>query len=500
MSKKKLLILVPFLLISCSHKKDTSSTPSSSGVEEKCIYEFNDKISKNDIAKHEFKTNFKEYTGDLTPTDSSKLSFTLSEDKTYYIVSDKDYHLDVPNLVIPSTYNSLPVEEIASEAFAYKTWLTSVAIPSSIKRIGAGAFNSSSLKTVYYDAENVEDFNGRNWVFYKADAEQNIDIYFGKNVKRIPSRLFYPLATNPNETCNVNNIYFSKDCQIEEIGDYAFYKLKNVTAISLPKTLKKIGKYAFYECGLKEIDLSSIEEIDEYAFSFNNIEYINLDNVLNIGEGAFSYCKNLKYLDLTNSKINEIKPFTFKKCISLSDVNFNDNLLSIGEEAFSYCSSLVKVVTNDNLNTIGLKAFLEANNIQELYLGKNLKTIANYAFYNLNSIQKLYVASNLNDFSIGNYIFSNLGKNSKLTLAFLEGVNYIPSYFLFSSSNVNEIANIDTLILPKSLTKIEKCAIKDSTINKIWYLGNEESYKKITISEQNESLQNVSYAYVKENK
>ena len=460
MKKRYLLIILSTLLVSCNGTINSTSTSSSSssspitnssssvGVETK-IYDFNDNLKQNDYVEHEFKTsNFKEYTGSLTPTDANLLTFTLSDDGTYYIVSDKDYNLNVPNLVIPSEYNSLPVQEIADEAFAYKSWLNSVVIPSSIKKIGAGAFNSSSLKTVYYDAIEIEPLNAKNWVFFKGDSTQEIDIYFGKNVKSIPSRLFYPLATNPNETVNVKNIYFSKDSVVEEIGDYAFYKLNNVKNLSLPSSIKSIGKYAFYECGINEIDLSSVTYIDNYAFSFSTLEYVKLNNLSYLGEGTFSY-SNLKQFFSPSSLVN-----------------------------------------------IGLKSFYENKNLKDIKLNKKLKQIENYAFYNSTNLEHLYISSDLNDFNYGNYIFVNAGKETSLQIAFLQDVYRIPANFMFSNANSENNPVINELILPTSLKEIASSAFYDLSIDNIWYLGNEKSFKEVKIHEQNEILSNVKYAYV----
>ena len=506
MKKRYLLIILSTLLVSCNGTINSTSTSSSSssspitnssssvGVETK-IYDFNDNLKQNDYVEHEFKTsNFKEYTGSLTPTDANLLTFTLSDDGTYYIVSDKDYNLNVPNLVIPSEYNSLPVQEIADEAFAYKSWLNSVVIPSSIKKIGAGAFNSSSLKTVYYDAIEIEPLNAKNWVFFKGDSTQEIDIYFGKNVKSIPSRLFYPLATNPNETVNVKNIYFSKDSVVEEIGDYAFYKLNNVKNLSLPSSIKSIGKYAFYECGINEIDLSSVTYIDNYAFSFSTLEYVKLNNLSYLGEGTFSY-SNLKQIDLSKTNISSINNFTFKKCKQLEQILLNDKITTIGEEAFSYCN-LEQFFAPVSLINIGLKSFYENKNLEDVKLNKNLKTINNYAFYNSINLKHLYIASDLEDLKYGNYIFVNAGKNASLQIAFLQGVNRIPANFMFSNASNEDNPVINELILPTSLKEIASSAFYDLSIDNIWYLGNEKSFKEIKIYDQNEILSNVKYAYV----
>ncbi len=500
MKKEKILfILLPILLSSCGNNDITSNESinnSSQEVGDISIYSFEDNLKQNDIEEYVFNTSYKEYSGILTPTSSDLLTFTLSDDGTYYIVSDKEYKLNVSNLVIPSTYNSLPVEEIASEGFAYKSWLNSVVIPSSIKRIGAGAFNGTALKTIYYDAIEVEDFSARNWVFYDSENNQSIDIYFGKNVKRIPNRLFFPLATDPNKVCNVNNIYFSSECHLLSIGEYAFYKLSKVQNISLPKTVKSIGKYAFYECGINEIDLSNVDTIGEYAFSFSNIKHVNLTNVISIDKGAFSYCYNLLEVDLRNSNINIINDFVFKKCSSLTNVVFNNEITSIGEESFSYCTSLKQFIAPTKLISIGLKAFYENTSLEDIRLNEMLNVINNYAFYNTFNLKRLYISSNLDDFSLGNNIFTNSGKKSNLQVAFLDGVIKIPSNFMFQGSNVEENPSINELILPKSLLEIKDAAFFDISINSIWYLGNESEFKNITIGKQNTALKNVKYATI----
>lgn len=485
---------------STSSSTSTSSTSSSSSTPstptDKTVYEFKNELTQEALDSHEFASpSFKEFPGSLTPTSSDLLTFTLSDDGTYYIVSDKEYKLNTPELVIPSEYNNLPVQEIADEAFAYKTWLTSVAIPSSIKKIGAGAFNSSGIKTVYYDAVEIEELNGRNWVFFKGDAAQSIDIYFGKDVKKIPSRLFYPLATNPNETCNVNNIYFSSESQVESIGDYAFYKLSNVTSISLPSTLKSIGKYAFYESGITEIDFRNVETIGEHAFEFSKLEHIKVDNVSSIGQNAFAYSK-LVNLDLSKSKLTTIEQFAFKKCASLNAVLFNESIETIGEEAFNG-SALKQVISPASLKTIGYKAFYNCTSLKDIYLNKNLKTIDDYAFYNSESLTRLYVDStNLADFKLGNNIFTKAGSKEKLQVAFLEGVAKIPANFLFSNASEEESAVVSELVLPSSLTEVGEAAFYDLSIESIWYIGKEENYKAVKVNDQNDSLAGVKFSIV----
>ena len=79
---------------------------------------------------------------------SEGLSYMLSNDGMYYIVSRIGTCSDT-NIVIPNTYNDLPVKEIGASAFRECSSLTSVVIGNGVTSIGNGAFyNCSSLTSV----------------------------------------------------------------------------------------------------------------------------------------------------------------------------------------------------------------------------------------------------------------------------------------------------------------------------------------------------------------
>ena len=67
------------------------------------------------------------------------LTFTLNGDSTEYSVSDCNQNAS-DSLVIPNTYNGLPVTSIGSSAFAACRSITSVTIPDSVTSIGNSAF------------------------------------------------------------------------------------------------------------------------------------------------------------------------------------------------------------------------------------------------------------------------------------------------------------------------------------------------------------------------
>jgi len=73
---------------------------------------------------------------------NTKIEFALTKDGKGYSVKDTGSGGDV---VIPATYNNLPVTEIAASAFASNTSINSVIIPNSVTQIRIMAFQGCSF-------------------------------------------------------------------------------------------------------------------------------------------------------------------------------------------------------------------------------------------------------------------------------------------------------------------------------------------------------------------
>ena len=197
---------------SSSLGENISSNSSTNGEESSSKIEYVDNVKMIDIEEYQDthtynNPNFKDFPNYSESQWNKNLKFTLSSDGTYYSVSDgtgADRKLNSDTLIIPAYYNGLPVEEIKQAregvgAFSELSWLKTVYLPHTIKRIEYGTFSLSSIEKLYIDCAELENFDGRNWVFYPSisTSYKGMDVYFGPNVKRIPSRLFYPNVAEP---------------------------------------------------------------------------------------------------------------------------------------------------------------------------------------------------------------------------------------------------------------------------------------------------------------
>lgn len=70
---------------------------------------------------------------------SEGLAYTLSDDKTYYIVTGMGECTDT-ELYIPAEYEGLPVKEIGESAFEFNKTITKISLPEEIVTIGNNAF------------------------------------------------------------------------------------------------------------------------------------------------------------------------------------------------------------------------------------------------------------------------------------------------------------------------------------------------------------------------
>ena len=136
--------------------------------------------------------------------------------------------------------------------------------------------------------------------------QKNNEIWYVGDMKLEPTT---PTAFNANIVSNVWDSTTGKgiitfDAPLTAIGDEAFKRITNTTpsnwatSITLPKGLKTIGNYAFYQCfSLTEIIIpDSVTSIGQYAFgSCQAATTVTIGSgVTSIASGAFYGCWELK--------------------------------------------------------------------------------------------------------------------------------------------------------------------------------------------------------------
>ncbi len=173
---------------------------------------------------------------------------------------------------------------IENSAFIDATGLSSINFPTSLKEIGDYAFrNNHALKSIELN-EGLEVLG--TGAFYQCDIQT---ASFPSTLTEIPAFSFYFCR-------NLNTVRFSEG--LEEIGEQAFIAT-SIKELDLPDSLNYIGVSAFELCSsLKTVNFNEgLEEIDSFAFTrANNISAISLpSSITKIGYNPFSGITSLGY-------------------------------------------------------------------------------------------------------------------------------------------------------------------------------------------------------------
>ena len=154
-----------------------------------------------------------------------------------------------------------------------------------------------------------------------------------------------------------------------EIPDGMFTDDDRTLNIYLPKSIKRIGKFAFAGTLIESFIVpASVEEIDE---------------------GAFDNCFRLKTLVFEEgSRLRRIGSYAFSSThpygrnVNISnDIYLPDSVIEIGDYAFrrQYKLSNINISKNSKLESIGRRAF-EKTQLTNIYLPATIKSIGDSAF------------------------------------------------------------------------------------------------------------------------
>ncbi len=166
-------------------------------------------------------------------TDSQGVEYTLSDDGTYYIVSDCGEN--ATEVVIPAKFDGLPVKEIGDWAFRSCGNLTSIEIPNSVTRIGKFAFSDCLSLTTIEIPDSVTSIGEAAFSFCLSLTSIEIP----DSVTSIGGSTFQ--FCDSLTSINIPN-------SVTSIGHSAFYNCTSLTTIEIPDSVTSIGDEAFYDC------------------------------------------------------------------------------------------------------------------------------------------------------------------------------------------------------------------------------------------------------------
>lgn len=306
------------------------------------------------------------------------------------------------------------------------------------------------------------------------------------------------------------------------IGDYAFYKSRNLTEVTFKAVADPvgmtIGDYAFYRCN--KLNVVTFEEegawsttdsnifeatkscgvksIGAHAFDSASITELKLPYSLNtLGEYAFANATALKSIDLANvSPILTFGDYAFSMCRSLTAVELTKNVGTMNFNLVFYeCTKLELTVSPDNPNyTVGEGGVLYNKDVTEIIyypdsfegvyeLPESVTKISGAVFKGKNSMTSIVISKNVVE--IGDSAFEDCANLKSVTFA-ADGTDAltIGAKAFYNCSALKEIA------LPARTTSIgDECFAYDSsyTIDK--------TLAKVTLNEGLETIGAKAFAH-----
>ncbi len=283
------------------------------------------------------------YTAVYVDRVSEGLKFALNGDGQSYAVTGIGECSDTV-IIIPATYEGLPVTEIGEDAFRYGTSLTSITIPDSVTRIGVCAFSGRTTLTT---------------------------VIFGEN-----SQL---TAIDRSAFCDCKNLTSIEIPNgVKNIGTNVFQACTKLVSINIPDGVTSFGNYTFSGCtSLTSVVFGENSKLNVIAVSAfdgcTSLSSITIpDCVVSINSRAFMGCTNLASVSFgENSKLRTIDETSFANCTSLTSIEIPDSVMWINNWAFYNCTSLASVTFGENsqLTSIGGNAFLGCDSFATVYYG-----------------------------------------------------------------------------------------------------------------------------------
>lgn len=151
-----------------------------------------------------------------------------------------------------------------------------------------------------------------------------------------------------------------------------YYTNDNIKHVSLPKSLRIVGNYAFNYC--------------------SKLEEINLpETVDSIGYSAFSNCSTLKSITIP-SKVKVLGEYSLYNCSGLEEINLSEGLTTILKNALAGNSKLRQLTIPSTVTYMGDYALSSDNSLYTLNVNASIAPqLGQWVFNNCNNLHIIYV-------------------------------------------------------------------------------------------------------------
>lgn len=243
-----------------------------------------------------------------------------------------------------------------------------------------------------------------------------------------------------------------------------FFKNERIKTVIIPKSMKKIGAFAFRQCtALETVIFRGAPEFSGYTFEgCSSLQEVTIPHrVTRISNSMFEGCKNLRKVTLPTT-IERIDVYAFKNCIALKNIVIPplvdaESVKSLFERGWDDLRIENITIADDNPNVKVANGLLLSKDgtivhkcirdqFGEIHIPEGVRIIEPSAFAYCKG-EKLIIAKSVREMS---NVFG--AEASIKAIVFEEGFEELPTNAL--------CCFVSELVLPKSLKMIRRYAFK----------------------------------------
>ena len=443
---------------------------------------------------------------------SKGLEYQINDDLASYTVVGYGTCTD-SNLVIPETYNDMPVTAVNINKGIGRSFVETFVIPDSVTYVRSLQFyDYQKLRSVRLSANLTV-----TPLFEGCTALEEVD--FGENSRiteickeafrdcpsllriDIPSSVV-TIGDRAFADCDaLREVVFAENACLELIDEYAFSNCPSLLGIDIPSSVITVGQYAFEACEAMEhvafADNSRLESIDEGAFenltSLKTVDFGENSILKTIGIRAFSYCTALEEINLPDG-LTTIEGNAFTHCEAITTIRIPSSVTTIGSSIFAYCSNLRSAVFADGspLAAISYGMFEDCTSLVSVDFGENNRftEIGSSAFSGCTSLVSMDLREMDNLTEIGSYAFSGCTSLVSMDLREIDNLTEI-GHNAFSGCT-----SLTSIIIPKTVTNLNYSLFDGCTSAiDLYYEGTEAEWRMVSGSGNIAFVNNLTIHY-----
>lgn len=350
--------------------------------------------------------------------------------------------------------------------------ISSLSLPSTLKKIGVSCFSPQDVVSGYFDTAD-----GRKYIQNRYPLELELPASleyvavraFGafKNLTKLtihcPDTAFHDNNDGYGAATFCDNYYLTEVVLPEgwkTIPTWMFAGDSRLTTINIPSTVTSIGNRAFEKCGqLTSVTLpEGLTEIGVAAFQkcwALNIDRFP-DTLKTIGSGAFNSCNALTNFNWPAAMLDggSIGESAFEGCTKLTTADGHltiPDTVTIGDTAFQRCDSFTSVTLPSTTDNIGKEILNNCSGFTSITIPEGWAKVPTGTFKYCDKLETINFPST--PLEIGQEAFSGIGVTeltlpSNITTLYREAFSFCKNLKTLTIENPN--------LLPDPITNINE--------------------------------------------